>query len=111
MKYWWWWIVSIQFVNDSEDLKIYEEKLQSTKIDESNSRETEEPTNGKNLLKNKNYQGTWDKLKYKSNEDENIDNGSFRGNKQILTNDGNFFENIEDKKCNSGMNYEDMKKG
>ena len=43
-------------------------------------------------------------------EDENIDNGSFRGNEQILTNDGHFFDNIKDKECNSGMNYKDIKK-
>ena len=74
-------IDSIRFVNDSEDSKIYEEKPQSKKINESNSRETGGSTNGKNLLKNKDNQGSYYKFKYKIKDDENIDIGRFRGNK------------------------------
>ena len=80
-------IESIKFVNRSTDLKIYEEKYQSRKIVENNSRETEETTNGKNSLKNKDNQGSYYKLKYKINDDENINIGCVRGNKQILTDD------------------------
>ena len=50
-------IYSLKFVNDSEDFKIYEEKPQSRKSDERNSRENEQTTNGKNLLKNRDNQG------------------------------------------------------
>ena len=104
-------IDSIKFVNDSEDFKIYEKKPQSRKIDENNPRESEQTTNGKNLIKNKDYQGNYYKFKYKINDDENIDIGNFRGNKQILTKDRNFFKNNKGEECNSGMNYEDIKKG
>ena len=101
-------IDSIKFVNDSEDFKIYKKKPQSRKIDESNSRETEKTTNGKNLIKNKDNQGNYYKLKYKINDNQNIDIGNFRGNKQIPTKEGHFFKN---NKGESGMNYGDIKKG
>ena len=86
-------IDSIKFVNNSENFKIYKKKPQSRKIDESNSRKTEQTMNGKNLLENKDNQGNYYKFKYKINDNENIDIGNFRGNKQIPTKDGNFFKN------------------
>ena len=96
-------IDSIKFVNDSEDFKIYKKKPQSRKIDESNSRETEQTTNGKNLIKNKDNQGNYYKLKYKINDNENIDIGNFRGNKQIPTKEGHFFRNNKRGKCKSEL--------
>ena len=104
-------IDSIKFVNDSEDFKIYEKKPQSRKIDENNLRETEQTTNRKNLIKNKDNQGNHYKFKYKMNDNENIDIGNFRRNKQIPTKEEHFFKNNKGEKCKSGMNYGDVKKG
>ena len=85
------------------------EELNQKEID--SLRETEQTTNGKNLLRNKDNHGNYYKFKYKIDDNENINIGNFRGNKQIPTKDGTFFKNNKGKECNSGMNYEDRKKG
>ena len=62
------------------------------------------------LFKDNKNQRRCDELKYNVIEDENIDNDDFRGNEQILINNGNFIKNIKDKEYNDDINYEDIKK-
>ena len=45
--------------------------------------------NKKNISKNKNNRRNFDGLKYKAIKDEDTDYSYLKGNKQILTNDGN----------------------
>ena len=86
------------------DYDIIERKI------ENNFKKTKELINKENLFKNNNNQRSYDKLKYKVIEDENINNDNFGGNKQILTNDGNLNKNVKSKKYNDDINYEDIEK-
>ena len=71
---------------------------------------TKEFINEEILFKDNKNQRRCDELKYNVIEDENIDNDDFRGNEQILINNGNFIKNIKDKEYNDDINYEDIKK-
>ena len=78
--------------------------------DKSNSEETKECLDGKNLIKNKNNRRNYDELKYKVIVDRNISNDNIEGNEKIVINDGNLIKNMKDKKYNDDINYEDFEK-
>ena len=74
-------------------------------IEEINFIKSKKFMNGANMFENKINRRNYDELKYKVIEDENIDNGNFGGNEQMLINGINVIKNIKSKGYNNNINY------
>ena len=101
--------LAVNVLRNPIDLENYD--IIEGKIDENNFKKTMEFINEENLFKNNNNdQRSYDKLKYEVIENENIYNDNFKGNEQILLNDGNLIRNMKNKEYNDDFNYEDIEK-
>ena len=76
---------------------------------ENSCEETEQFINEKKLFKNRNNQGSYNKLKYKDIEDEKITTDNAGGNEKIPINDENLIKDSKNKEFND-INYEDFEK-
>ena len=79
-------------------------------VEENNFKKCKKFMNGANIFKNKINRINYDEVKYKVIEDENIDNGIFRGNEQILIKDMNVIKNMRSKEYNDDINKEGFEK-